>query len=102
MMDLTPLMGQLAAGGLAGFAVGYAAKKLLKLAIAIFGLFLLAVGYLNYRGIIEVSMADVVVFVEEKLRWLIGEMGGLLDFLASNAGFGAGFVGGLLVGLKKG
>ena len=101
-MDLTPLLGQLAAGGLAGFAVGYAAKKLLKLALIIFGLFLLAVGYLNYKGVIQVSMADVVAFTEEKLRWLIGEMGGLLDFLASNAGFGAGFVAGLILGLKKG
>jgi len=101
-MDLTPLFGQLAAGGLAGFAVGYAAKKLLKLALIIFGLFLLAVGYLNYKGVVQVSMADVVAFAEEKLRWILSEMGGLLDFIASNAGFGAGFVGGLILGLKKG
>ena len=101
-MDLTPLLGQLATGGLAGFAVGYAAKKLLKLALIVFGLFILAAGYLNYKGVIKVSMADVVSFAEENLRWLIGEMGGLLDFLASNAGFGAGFIGGLILGLKKG
>ena len=30
-------------------------------------------------------MADVVAFAEEKLKWLIGEMSGLLDFIASNA-----------------
>ena len=101
-MDLVPLFGQLAIGGLAGFAVGYAAKKLLKLALIIFGLFLLAVGYLNYKGVIQVSMADVVAFAEEELKWLVGEVGGLLDFLASNAGFGVGFVGGLILGLKKG
>ena len=101
-MDLAPLFGQLAAGGLAGFAVGYAAKKLLKLALIILGLFLLAVGYLNYKGVVQVSMADVVGFAEAKLAWLLGEAGGLLDFLASNAGFGTGFTGGLILGLKKG
>jgi len=101
-MDLVNFLGQVGAGGLAGFAVGYAAKKILKLALLILGLFILAIGYLNYQGIVQVSMEDLVSWAEAQLGSLSSQLGGLVNFIAANSGLGAGFIGGLILGLKKG
>jgi uncharacterized membrane protein (Fun14 family) len=52
---LPPLAFQMGAGGIGGFIVGYAIKKLSKLIAVIIGLFLIALIYLGTQGIISIN-----------------------------------------------
>jgi uncharacterized membrane protein (Fun14 family) len=42
-------------GGIAGFLIGYAIKKAIKIMMIIVGLFFAALGYLNYQGIVTIN-----------------------------------------------
>ncbi|WP_415280716.1 FUN14 domain-containing protein [Candidatus Nitrososphaera sp. FF02] len=42
-------------GGIAGFLIGYAVKKVMKIMLVIIGLFFAALGYLASQGIISVN-----------------------------------------------
>jgi uncharacterized membrane protein (Fun14 family) len=42
-------------GGIAGFLIGYAIKKVIKIMMVITGLFLAALLYLSYQGILTVN-----------------------------------------------
>ena len=42
-------------GGIAGFLIGYAIKKALKIMMIIIGLFFAALAYLNYQGIVTIN-----------------------------------------------
>jgi uncharacterized membrane protein (Fun14 family) len=55
MSAITPLVYQLGLGGIGGFIAGYALKKMMKLAAIIIGLFILALVYLGYQGIITID-----------------------------------------------
>ena len=56
LMDtLSPLAYQLGIGGVGGFIAGYALKKFLKIVAIIVGLFILALVYLGYSGIISIN-----------------------------------------------
>ena len=99
MSPLTLMASQLAVGGLAGFAVGYVIKRAFKLILALLGLLALAASYLGYKGSIH---GGLTAFTEEKLEWLLSELAGLLEFIVSNVNFSIGFIGGLILGLKKG
>jgi len=98
---LTPLVFQLGAGGIAGFIVGYAFKKLLKLLAIIVGLFVAALIYLAYAGIIEVHFDKLA----EAISGLLGKAGqatGLLVAIISFLPFAGSFAAGLLIGWKMG
>ncbi len=55
MEALSPLAYQLGIGGVGGFIAGYALKKFLKIVAIIVGLFILALVYLGYSGIISIN-----------------------------------------------
>lgn len=42
-------------GGVAGFLIGYAVKKVVKITMILVGLFVAAMAYLGYQGIITVN-----------------------------------------------
>ena len=42
-------------GGIAGFLIGYAVKKAIKIMMIIIGLFFAALAYLNYQGILTIN-----------------------------------------------
>lgn len=98
---LTPLVFQLGAGGVAGFIVGYAFKKLLKLLAIIVGLFVAALIYLAYAGIIEVHF-DKLAEAIAGLLGMAGQATGLLVTIISFLPFAGSFAAGLLVGWKMG
>lgn len=91
---------QIAGGFLAGFAVGYLAKHLFKLALVILGLSILIIFFLNYKGYI--SYEDVMVWLkglEERLR---AELLAIISVALANMPFTASFIIGILIGLAKG
>jgi len=98
---LSPLTYQLGIGGIGGFVVGYAFKKISKLIIVLIGLFIVALLYLGTSGIININydrlkdaMAGWLGLVGEATGWLIGLIS-LIPFMGS-------FIVGFLLGFKLG
>ncbi len=101
MEVLLPLVVSVSGGFLLGFLVGYALKKMLKLAAVIAGVFLLGLIALDYTGIISVNYEALEKLLGGLASTLLGN-NELLATLASNLPVSGGFVLGLIVGLKKG
>ena len=98
---LSPLAYQLGIGGIGGFVVGYAFKKISKLIIVLIGLFIIALLYLGTSGIISINydklwdaLASSLGLAGQAASWLIGLIS-LLPFMGS-------FVVGFLLGFKLG
>jgi uncharacterized membrane protein (Fun14 family) len=98
---VSPIVFQLGVGGVGGFVVGFALKKLSKLVLILTGLFILALIYLSTRGIIDINygslwngLAGLLGWGETAFSWLIGVIS-VLPFAGS-------FVVGFLLGLKLG
>jgi uncharacterized membrane protein (Fun14 family) len=98
---ISPLAFQLGVGGVGGFIVGFALKKLSKLILFLTGMFILALIYLSTRGIININYAalwnalsSLVGLSGTALSWIVGVIS-LLPFAGS-------FVAGLLIGFKVG
>jgi uncharacterized membrane protein (Fun14 family) len=92
---------QLGIGGVGGFIIGYAIKKLSKLIIVLMGLFLLVLLYLGTSGAISIdfgklwdALAGVLGLAGQATGWLIGVIS-VLPFVGS---FAVGF----LLGFKLG
>jgi uncharacterized membrane protein (Fun14 family) len=98
---VSPLVFQLGVGGIGGFVVGYALKKLSKLILVLIGLFVLALIYLSTQGILNVNysalwdaLSRLVGSASSAFNWLVGVIS-LLPFAGS-------FIVGFLLGLKLG
>ena len=95
---VSPLVYQLGLGGVGGFIVGYAIKKISKLIVILMGLFIIALLYLGINGIISVNygmlwnaMAGWLGLAGQATSWLIGLVS-LLPFVGSFlVGFALGF-----------
>jgi uncharacterized membrane protein (Fun14 family) len=98
---VSPLVFQLGIGGVGGFIVGFALKKLSKLVLFLTGLFILALIYLSTQGIINVDYASLF----NALAGLIGSAGSAFSWLVgviSLLPFAGSFTVGFLIGLKIG
>lgn len=98
---ISPLAYQLGVGGIGGFIVGFAVKKLSKLIAILIGLFIIALIYLSTQGIISInyerlfdSLKDALGFAGRAAEWFIGLIS-ILPFMGS-------FVVGFLLGFKLG
>jgi len=98
---LSPVAYQLGVGGIGGFIVGYALKKISKLILILIGLFIIALLYLGTQGIISINYealwkatAGLVGSAGEAFSWLVGLIS-LLPFMGS-------FIIGFLLGFKLG
>jgi len=102
MSELIPAtVFQLGAGGIGGFVVGFAMKKISKLIAIIIGLFLLALIYLGTQGILSINYDALFNAVQGlfgvasgAFSWIIGVVS-LLPFAGS-------FIAGFLLGFKIG
>lgn len=54
-IDLAFIGTSIGFGGVAGFLIGYAIKKAIKIMLFIIGLFFAALAYLNYQGILTIN-----------------------------------------------
>ncbi len=87
---VTPIVFQVGVGGVGGFVVGFAVKKLSKLVLILIGLFIiLALIYLSTRGIINIDysslwngLAGLLGWGETAFSWLIGVIS-ILPFAGS-------------------
>lgn len=99
-----PYAEQLGFGLVAGFAVGYALKKLGKLVAVALGLVFVLVQVLAYQGFVTVHWSEVQARVDPILgRDSLGSVwDGLLGVLTYNLAFAGAFVPGLVLGLRRG
>jgi len=98
---LSSLVYQLGIGGIGGFIVGYALKKISKLIVVLMGLFIIFLLYLGTSGIISINyeelwnaLAGLLDSAGQAASWLISLIS-LLPFVGS---FLAGFVLGFKLG----
>jgi uncharacterized membrane protein (Fun14 family) len=102
MSDVLPsVVYQLGLGGIGGFIVGYAIKKISKLIVVLIGIFIIFLVYLGTKGIISINyealwnaLAGLLSFAGQAASWLIGLIA-LLPFMGS---FLAGFILGFKIG----
>jgi uncharacterized membrane protein (Fun14 family) len=60
LYDVGFILASASSGGIAGFLIGYAVKKGIKIIMTIAGMFLAGLAYLNYQGLISVDWDQVV------------------------------------------
>lgn len=102
--SFAPYLQQLSFGALAGFAAGYALKKVGKIFAIALGLLFIAVQVLAYYGFVQIDWGQVQDSVNPLLE---GESlnrfwQGLVGILTYNITFAAAFIPGLIFGLKRG
>jgi uncharacterized membrane protein (Fun14 family) len=98
---VSPVVFQLGVGGVGGFVVGFALKKLSKLILVLIGVFIIALIYLATQGVINIDyaalwsgLANLIGLAGTAFSWIVGVIS-LLPFAAS-------FIAGFLLGLKLG
>lgn len=98
---LSPIIFQLGLGGVGGFIVGYALKKISKLIMVLAGIFIIALIYLGVKGIISINYDALFTAIGELLgvagaasSWLVHAIA-LLPFAGS-------FIAGFVIGFKLG
>ena len=101
---IAPYASQLTFGGVAGFASGYAFKKMGKLAAIVLGLLFIGVQILVYVGVAEVDWLRIQESVNPLLsaEALNKAWRNLIKLLTGNVPFAAAFVPGFLLGFQRG
>jgi len=92
------LIYQLGIGGTGGFLIGYAAKKIAKIIAVFLGFYAASLLYLNHMGVITMNYERFMSVASDSAT-------NIANFFASSLGglpFSAGFVGGFVLGVKKG
>lgn len=99
-----PFVQQLSFGAVAGFAAGYALKKVGKLAALIVGLLFVFVQVLAYYGFVTIDWVEVQNRVNPLLETeaLNSVWQGLVNVLTYNVTFAAAFIPALVLGLRRG
>jgi uncharacterized membrane protein (Fun14 family) len=102
--SLAPYLGQISFGALAGFATGYALKKIGRMALVIFGLLFIAIQLLAYTGVVRVDWLRIQQYADPLLskNSLQGFFNGLTGMLTNNVPFAGAFIPGFLLGLRYG
>lgn len=99
-----PLITQLGGGGIIGFVIGYAVKKLMKILLILAGLALAGLLYLSHLGYLTIHWEKISSTMEgwiEKL--IVGEgLTGYTEIITANIPFAGAFLAGLALGLKAG
>lgn len=98
---LTPLVTQLGVGGIIGLCIGFAIKKVAKIAAVVIGLFSLGLIYMESEGMVTVDWLGVETWGNTALAGL-GEAEGALGAILSNLPFAGGAIAGFAIGMKMG
>ena len=99
---ITPLVTQLGMGGIAGFVVGYAVKKVLKITLVVLGVFFVGLLYMAHIGFIEINYEEVTAAFESVVVRLMEGGATLPNLLTTNLPLAGSFIFGFGIGLKLG
>jgi len=101
MSAIPPMVYQLGIGGVGGFIAGYALKKLLKIVAVIVGIFILALVYLSYKGILTINYGELENLVSGALG-LTGQAPEWITPIIANLPFAGAFGLAFFLGFKTG
>ena len=90
------------AGFVLGFAVGYALKKLVKLALVLLGLLTIVLLALEYYGIIQVNYDKFVALVEQAMNMTRSAASSIASHAVASLPFAGSFLLGFALGFKMG
>jgi len=99
---VTKLLATIGIAGIIGYAVGYALKKVFKLALIVLGIFLLGIFYFEYVGIIEIHYDKLLSWAESIVNAAMGYSSAIYNNVVASIPTTAGFAAGFALGLKKG
>lgn len=104
LKTVLPFVQQIGFGAVAGFAAGYALKKVGKLLAIAVGLLFIALQVLAYFGFVSIDWANVQRTVDPMLTGssLNTAWRTLLRVLTYNVAFAVAFVPALVIGLRRG
>jgi uncharacterized membrane protein (Fun14 family) len=85
-------------GGIGGFLIGYATKKIVKILMFILGLYLLSLFYLMHIQIITIDTTKLWETSANTLNQIINFLGSTLVYLPISGSFALGFI----LGIYKG
>jgi uncharacterized membrane protein (Fun14 family) len=104
MTYIGPIIQQLGFGGIMGFCVGYASKKIAKTAVILIGIIFICIQFLAYYGWVEPHWDKAAHAVEQGAQSGVFEsaFSSCMRVLVKNLPFGAAFIGGFWLGMKKG
>jgi uncharacterized membrane protein (Fun14 family) len=98
---LTGLVAQIGVGGILGFLVGFALKKVVKLVMVVAGLFVMVLAYLGLRGVISVDFKALEDLISSGLA-SGSQFVQIIVSIITALPFAGTFVVGFLLGLRKG
>jgi uncharacterized membrane protein (Fun14 family) len=70
-IDFAPFIVKVGGGFLAGALIGYAVKQVMKIAVALVGLFVAALAYLEYQRIINVDWDKLQEVSQSTITWIV-------------------------------
>ena len=94
---VTPIIYQLAIGGIGGFFLGYMLKKVTRLALIV-GVLIFAILYLAYDNLIRIEYDQLL----RRIQYIITPAWGFLSPLLSNVPFASSLIVGVIIGFRKG
>ena len=98
LTSILPLIFPISIGGIGGFFVGYAVKKVFRLAMVI-GVFIFSIAYMAYVNVINLNINELV----EGVSTFVATLGPfIITPLTSSLLLMGSFIVGLLFGLTKG
>ena len=100
-IDATQVGIQASGGGIAGFALGYAAKKIVKFVLLISGVTLGILAYLDHQGIIPVPW-ELITAISINSDEAATQAQALFDAFVGVVPLGGGFAVGTAIGFKRG
>ncbi|NJE54859.1 FUN14 domain-containing protein [Thermococcus sp. 21S9] len=96
--NVSGMFGDMGVGALVGFITGYALKKLMKLAIAIIGAYVLSLFYLQQKGVITINTDKLFNLTGSLTQQVVSLSQKVVGILPGTSAFVAGFY----LGFKKG
>ena len=99
---LSAVLFQAGGGVILGFAAGYAAKKAMKIALLVLGVFTGGLLLLEYYGVISVNYDKLALLVERALSGVQATAASLKAHIIATMPFAGSFLVGFALGFKYG
>ncbi|WP_099209860.1 FUN14 domain-containing protein [Thermococcus henrietii] len=96
--NVSGMFGDVGVGAIVGFITGYALKKLMKIAMAIIGAYVLSLFYLQKKGVITINTDKLFNLTGNLTQQVVSLGQKVVGILPGTSAFVAGFY----IGFKKG
>ena len=95
---LTQLVLSLGIGGLGGFLIGFATKKIVKILMVLSGLYLLSLFYLMQLEVIKINITKLLETSSSIITQIANFLLSTLPYLSISGSFAVGFILGIIKG----